>query len=77
MQISKSEVMRDAHRRWAYARSRGWDRSYARDRWTWGRCLALAWAAAKQRQAGVKAYRAAPIVRRLPAQSCRVNSIAA
>ncbi len=54
--FDRSAVMRDAHRRWNYARSKGWHRSYARDRWTWGRCLTLAWAAAKQQ----REYKALP-----------------
>ena len=59
MKINRSAVFSDAHARWRYARSKGWHLD-AEDMWTWGRCLSLAWAAARQRRDEVSAYQTAP-----------------
>lgn len=57
--IDRRAVMADAWGRWRYAQRRGWHLG-ADDVWTWGRCLALAWAAARQRRDEVAAYHARP-----------------
>lgn len=48
--------MRDAHKRYRQGLRLGMG-------WTFGRCLSTAWAAAKQRQREVEAFKRAPIYR--------------
>lgn len=62
--IDRRAVMTDAWGRWRYAQRRGWHLGDG-DVWTWGRCLALAWAAARQRRDEVAAYHARPRTRRV------------
>jgi hypothetical protein len=57
--IDRGAVMADAWHRWRYAMRRGWHLSES-DRWTWQRCLKLAWAAARQRRDEIAAYHAKP-----------------
>ena len=57
--IDRRAVMKDAHSRWNYARRKGWHLD-SDDRWTWARCLTLAWAAARQRRDEVAAYHTPP-----------------
>jgi hypothetical protein len=57
--IDRRAVLLDAHSRWRHARSKGWHRPrYGWDVWTWGRCLRLSWAAARQRRDEIAAYHA-------------------
>jgi hypothetical protein len=57
--IDSRAVMTDAWRRWRHAKRRGWHLTEI-DRWTWQRCLKLAWAAARQRRDEIAAYHAKP-----------------
>jgi hypothetical protein len=57
--IDRRAVMADAWTRWRDAKRRGWHLTEI-DRWTWRRCLKLAWAAARQRRDEIAAYHAKP-----------------
>jgi hypothetical protein len=59
MTIDRSEVFKDAHKRFKYARSREWHDV------TFAQCLSTAWAAARLKRDAVLAFKSAPVRKRV------------